>query len=372
MGVLQYKSKDVAYAGDDSIPSTYKKVAMTDQQYATIAALCSAKSLVAGDVFVVTAGADTQDYALTAARSAVLKQRSLKLSMPYDAFVVDAGAASVTYKQEAFYTSDILPQCRIIDAEAAIAAAMQDTGAISVYNFDQLKTVVDSAVANAVIKLADAVFDFTDTLLIKQPLTILADRSATFMNSSLALSGPLVSIELAAQMAEANVIFKNLSMYHQTADKNNIEVNNTSVGQNLKIYLMDCGSDITVAGTGCGLSVSHAAAGKPIIVRVSGKGYHKVTNIAFTTKNAGDLLECSQLNLAIKSTVTDAITLSADAVASNFVLRSCTVPTGHAIAGGNSAQKYLSAYSLSDDGAGTIDEVKSTDITALGTATVKP
>ena len=374
MGTLVYRGYNVGYRANLVVPPTqYTAVVMTASQYADIAALCTAKSLVAGDVFYSVNGTDTTDGALAAARLLVLQGRASTLSLPYDAYQVDVGTASVTYKQDAFLTQDVIPQCQTIDTLIGQqAAATGDSGLISVYTFDQLVSAVANAPANAVIKLADAYFDFTSTLAITKPITILADRSAVFTNRTYAMSGALVSIDIARQTADANVVFKNISFYNLTADKDNIAINNTAVNQKTIVYFMDCTSDITVAGSGLGLKISHTTTSKAIVVRINGKGYHKFTNISFTTANAGDLLECFGMKMALKSTSTDAITLSNGAVASNFTMKVCEAPTAHAIAGGNAAQRYLSSFCITDDGNGTIDLLTVTDITASGTATILP
>jgi len=146
MGVLQYKHKDVAYTWDGAIPSSYKSVTMDDQDYATIAALCAAESLVAGDIFVVTPNTDTQDGALATARAAVLGNR-VSLALPYEAFIVGSGATSVTYKQEPFLSA-IVSQCVQIDAAVTLASviASGEVAAKSALNVITSDSDVDDAI----------------------------------------------------------------------------------------------------------------------------------------------------------------------------------------------------------------------------------
>ena len=159
MGTINYRGKNVGYRSNLVVPPTqYTAVTMTASLYATIAALCAGKSLVAGNVFYSVNGTDTADGALAAARLAALGARNSLLSLPYDAYLVSAGAAAVTYVHDAFLTADVIPQCQAVDVSIAQAsAALGDTGVISVYTFDQLVAAVADVPVNGVIKLADDV-----------------------------------------------------------------------------------------------------------------------------------------------------------------------------------------------------------------------
>ena len=363
MGTLVYKGYNVGYRANLVVPPTqYTAVSMTASQYANIAALCAAKSLVAGSIFYSVNGTDTADGALAAARAAVLKSRNLTLTLPYDAYLVNTGATSVTYVQEPYLTQDVIPQCQSIDLLIGqTAAAAGDTGLISVYTFDQLVAAVAAAPANAVIKLADALFDFTDTLTITQPMTIFADRNAIFMNSSVAMAGPLVSVELAAQTAEANVVFRNISFYNLTATYDNVKVNNTTVAQKLKVYFVDCTTEIQ-SSTGSGLNVAHATANKVIEVHAQGRKTHKFHNVKIVSANTGDLFEFVDVRVLPVGSATDGITTTSTAQGT-VSLKQCEVRTGHAANDTSTGMSYSLLYSWSDDNNGTFAKAAVTDLT---------
>ena len=247
---------------------------------------------------------------------------------------------------------------------ASLGTVAAAVGVTYVSNSTDLAAAITAATANEIIVLQDGIYTLTSTLTITQPLTLRANVAAYLTGT--AVSGPLVSIQLAAQSATSNVVFKNINFIQAQATYNDININNTTVAQKLAVWFDYCSIEIA-SSSGKGIAMSHTDATHAIVIRVRGKGSEKLNNVTCAMANAGDMIETVNMRVLYSGSATDAITTSGAIAGSQISIKYSEGQTGHIIknSGSVTGQEASLIYSWTDDGAGTLAANALTDCVGI-------
>lgn len=225
----------------------------------------------------------------------------------------------------------------------------------SVYCYTDIQSAIDAAQNNDIIRIEPATYTLTTALSITKPLTLIGEGGPDGVNitSGNALGTALAIINVPVSYASDVVVnFENIAFNGADADKDVVQVDNgAGANQTLKVRFHNCTLSLGAAAhTGYALNVAHTYASKGIEVKISGKGWHKVSPVYFLVKNTAD--SCNFYNMRmVKSDTQKCFTSSADDVAAAICLmQDCTMSKTNGTAGGHANQALASCSSRSFNG----------------------
>ena len=236
----------------------------------------------------------------------------------------------------------------------------------SVYNYTCIQEAVDAAQNNDIIMIEPGIYTLTSPLSIVKPLTLIGMRYCgdfgVKITCATAMADAVVKIEPVVCAATCEIGFENILFTTGVDNDNVIEVNNTTVAQNLKLRFVGCSIEVfDAASTGRGISVSHADATKNIQVHVAGWGWQKLQAAYFTAKNATDALHVYRMKCDACAQ-TAALESSADNIGFNFSMWYSQFTHNKATSGGHVTQSARSFFSFTDDGAGAFAAIDGNDL----------
>jgi hypothetical protein len=249
-------------------------------------------------------------------------------------------------------------------------------GYTTVSTWADLVAAVAAAAANDVILLAAATFTATSKLTITKPMTLQGIRPSgdhgAILNAG-SLASEMVLVELAAQSASAEVVFKDIYCVGTAADQDNVRINNTNVAQKLKVRFENCISEVTAACTGYGLNVLHASSAKEIQVKITGAGWHRFQNVYFTVGHNNDSLNAEGMRFGMSSGVASDLITSAGAFTLQALFVACEFTKDTATSGGHADHWYGAFGCYTQDGSAIARAVAvAGDFDATGTELISP
>jgi hypothetical protein len=240
------------------------------------------------------------------------------------------------------------------------------------FQYIDLASAVADAEAGSMVYIHPGTYTLTAQLAINKPLKLVGLGGAGELGgvkiTSTTLAAALVAVELVAQTAAASVSFKDIHFQHGVADNIAMTINNTAVGQALTVTFENCNVLCSAAtSTAAALVVGHTDVATAVTVKMRSSMLNQVGSIAFTAKNAADVLElvgmdCSEDGLA------SAIITSADAVTMAINCWYCRFKTAAAVMSGGDAAQLARVWMCTTESVGAL-YVEATDNTGAASNT---